>query len=165
MPLEIPFPVATGFLPARGSLMLDFVFVAIFVIALVLTFSIYTVKKSRNYRLHKRIQTALAIVVLIAIVAFEIDLRLFTDWRALARESAYYDSGWVDGLLIFHLCFAIPTPFVWLYTLWQGWRNFPSDPIPGEYSRRHRFWGWCSAILMYLTAVTGAAFYVISFVC
>ncbi len=163
----IPNPnqlLASGFLPTRGSIMLDFLFVAILVIAAVLTLSIYLAGRHKKYALHKQIQIALSLIVLITIVAFEIDVRFFTDWRALAEPSTFYESGWVDIVLWIHLCFAIPTPFVWLYTVVMAARNFPKDPKPANYSRKHRFWGRVSAALLYLTVITGCVFYVVSFV-
>ena len=153
-----------GFLPTRGTFMLDFVFVAMFAIVLILGVSIYLVRKKRLFRIHKKIQLITAAILLIAIVAFEIDVRFFVDWNTLASESEYYESGWVHRALYIHLMFAIPTPFLWIYTIIKALRNFPSDPQPNHYSPRHRFWGWLSTIAMVMTAVTGWIFYLMAFV-
>ena len=144
--------------------MLDFVFVAIFGIVIALTVSLFLVRVKKNYRRHKQFQITLAIILLITLVAFEIDIRFFSNWRSLAEPSAFYESGWVDRILWIHLCFAIPTPFAWAYTVIMALRSFPKDPQPSAYSRKHVFWGRLSAGLMYATAVTGCVFYVISFV-
>ena len=70
-----------GFLPTRGSFMLDFVFVAMIAIIPVMTWSIVYLARIRHmYELHKRVQIALALVLLVAVVLFELDVRFFTDW-------------------------------------------------------------------------------------
>lgn len=143
--------------------MLDFVFVAMFGIVAVLSFSIYLVKQKQKFRLHKRIQIATAIVLLVTIVAFEVDVRFITAWRQLAEPSAFYDSGAVDWSLAIHLMFAIPTPFLWIYTMVMALKRIPKEPGPCEYSPTHRRWGWISALMMFGTAVTGWVFYILAF--
>lgn len=153
-----------GFLPTRATFMLDFVFVAMFAVLPVLAFSIRLVKR-RHYGWHKRLQIALALVLLVAVTAFEIDLNLITkDWRPLAEASPYYASRWVDWSLWIHLCFAVPTPLLWIAVIVQALRKFPDPPAPNHYSRRHARWGWAATIGMTMTAVTGWVFYYLAFV-
>jgi len=155
-----------GFLGTRGSLMLDVVFAAMFLIVPLLGLSIYLVKQ-RKYNLHKWLQIAMGVVLLLAVVAFEIDMRFFTDWESLAVGSPYYASGtWnlVWYSLVIHLCFAIPTPLVWVVVIVQALRKFPRPPLPNAHSHDHRRWGWIAVILMTLTAVTGWVFYYLAFV-
>jgi uncharacterized membrane protein YozB (DUF420 family) len=153
-----------GFLPTRGSVMLDFVFLAMFAIVLVMGFSIWLVRTRRMFQWHKRIQIATAVVLLATIVAFEIDMRLITDWRKLAEPSRFMASGAVDTTLAIHLMFAIPTPVIWIITIVHALRNFPNPPQPGPCSARHRKWGWLSVVMMSMTAVTGWIFYWVAFV-
>ncbi len=154
---------AAGFLPARGSFMLDFVFLATFVIVIVLGFSIYLVKARRTYRWHGRIQVALFAVLVVAVAAFEIELQFFTKWRELAQPSPFYASGWVDRLLAVHLCFSIPTPLLWLVTVILGLRWFGWSATPNRHSKKHRVLGWISAVFMALTTSTGWVFYYVAF--
>jgi hypothetical protein len=169
MPLSIlesptlPGP-STGFLPTRGSIMLDFVFIATFAIVVAMALSIYLVRVRRQYRWHSRMQLALGIILILAITAFEIDLRFFTDWRSLARPSPYYDSGWVDRWLAIHLCFAIPTPLIWIVTTVLAIRWFGWDARPNRHSRKHRRFGWVGAVAMTLTTATGWVFYYVAFI-
>ena len=158
-----------GFLPTRGSLMLDFVFVAMFGIVPILAYSIYAVKYRGRFQLHKTIQIALGAVLLVAVAAFEIDVQFFNDWEVLAAESRFFTPGskWnnpVGYSLAIHLFFAIPTAFLWVYVIVQAVRKFPRPPAPGEHSRQHKFWARLAAIEMFLTAVTGWIFYVLAFV-
>ena len=143
----------------RGSLMLDFVVAAMFGILLLLALSIYLVKVRRSYLLHKRLQIGMALVLLVAVAAFEIDVQFFTKWEDLAEGSPYNDSGVVMASLIVHLCFAVPTPLLWAYVIVQALRKYPCPPTPGAHSRAHKRLGWIATIGMALTAVTGWIFY------
>jgi len=152
-----------GFLPTRGSVMIDFVFVAMFAVILVLAYSIYLVRVSKQFNLHKWIQIALAAILLIAVVAFEVDVQFFTDWEALA-EPSQFGMLTVKILLWIHLLFAVPTPFIWGVVIWMGLSRFPSPPVPGPHSETHRKLGWIAAIGMLMTAITGWIFYYAAFV-
>lgn len=150
--------------------MLDFVFLAMFAIVPVMCWSIYLVKyraAGQDYKCerHKWVQLTLAAVLVVAVAAFEVDLRLITkDWRSLAESSPYYDSKIVDYSLWIHLCFAVPTPFLWGFVIVQALRKFPRPAAPCEYSQRHMLWGRIAAIAMCMTAATGWVFYWLAFV-
>jgi hypothetical protein len=160
----------SGFLPfSRASLMLDIVFLAMFVIVPLLLTSIHLARHRLQYTLHKRLQLAMAGVLLFAVGMFEIDMQLFTDWESLAADSPYFDPAnkWGSpvgiGLLI-HLSFAVPTLVLWVLVVVQALRKFPSPPVPAAHSRWHRRFGWLAAAGMLLTAATGWAFYWLAFV-
>jgi hypothetical protein len=156
-----------GFLPTRGSWMLDFVFVAMFAIVPLLLASVYLVRVRRQYSLHQRLQSVLALVLLVAVAAFEIDMRFFTDWEELAAPSPYFQPDqwcpvWI--VLAIHLCFAVPTPLIWGFVLVRAWRHFPHPATPAAHSRSHRLWGWVATWAMILTAVTGWIFFWMAFI-
>ena len=158
---EIP-----GFLGTRASLMLDVVFLAMFLVVPVLAFSIYLVRRGR-YALHRKIQLVLGAVLLVTVLAFELDLRFFTDWRKLAEPSPYYHSEGrclVWTALMVHLTFAVPVGFLWAFVIVQALRKFPYPPTPGRHSRSHKFWGWLAVSFMVMTAITGWTFYWLAFV-
>jgi uncharacterized membrane protein YozB (DUF420 family) len=157
--------------------MLDAVFLAMFVIVAVLVTSIYLVRYRRMIRLHRKIQITLAIVLVVAIVGFEIDVRFVTDWRELAEASPFYESGFVDFWLGFHLCFAIPTPFIWLYVIVKAIKHYRPEAEEsvgrdqanhvssfGDHAATHRKWGKMAALFMIMTALTGCVFYGLAFV-
>jgi putative membrane protein len=152
-----------GFLGTRASLMLDVVFVAMFVVLPVMGWSIWQVRYRRRYLLHKRVQLTLGIVLLATVTLFEIDMRT-SDWSVRAQASPYYSSGIVEISLWIHLFFAVPTAVLWVYVIVQALRRFPSVPLPGAHSRQHLFWGRLAALEMTLTAVTGWIFYWLAFV-
>ena len=156
-----------GFLGTRASAALDIVVVVLAAGLPLLVFSIYLVRYAKLYQWHQRLQTAIGLLLLLTVVAFEIDVRLY-GWQDRAADSRFWQSGpandWVDYSLWIHLLFAIPTPFVWAGVLWAAWRNFPEPPCPGRHSLRHRRWGYCAAFLLLMTAVSGWLFYWLAFV-
>jgi hypothetical protein len=156
-----------GFLPTRASFMLDFVFLAMFVIVPLLALSVYLVRARRQFLWHRRLQLTLATVLLLAVLAFEIDMRFFTDWEALATASPYYTAeGWnpVWYSLVVHLGFAIPTLVLWIFVVFRALRGFPQHPSPSAHSRSHIFWGRLAGLGMAMTAITGWVFYWLAFV-
>ena len=161
------FSAITGFLGTRGSFMLDFVFVAMFAAILIMGWSIYEVKYRRRFALHRMIQITLGVVLLVAVIAFEVEMRL-SGWTHRAEPSKFWVDGswndWIDYSLAIHLLFAIPTPFIWAYVIIQGVRKFPKPPAPNEYSRSHILSARFAAFEMFMTTVTGWAFYYLAFV-
>ncbi len=147
--------------------MLDFVVVAMVAVVILLSLSIGLVRYRHQYLWHKRIQVTLGVVLLLAVTAFEVDMRFVTDWRALAEPSPYYSSDswspvWIA--LLIHLAFALPTTLLWIAVIVTGLRRFPHPPAPGPHSSAHRLWGRIAAIGMWGTAITGWGFYYLAFV-
>lgn len=155
----------TGFLPARGSLMLDFVALAMIAVTIVMLCSLYLVRYKRWIKAHRWIQVITAAVLLLAVLAFEIDVRFFTKWRELAQPSPYYASGIVDGSLWIHLAFALPTPFLWGGIIYQAHKNYQRAEVADkQFWQRHRWHGRIGTAMMLMTAITGWAFYWLAFV-
>jgi putative membrane protein len=168
------FPGLDGFLGSRASLMLDVVFLAMFVVTPLLVGSVYLVKYQRHYALHKQLQLAMAWLLLVAVLLFEIDIRV-NGWeeRAAGNDSIagspYFDPAhkWTcpAGLsLMVHLTFAVPTLLLWIVVVVQALRRLPSPPLPGSHSRWHARWGMVAAVGMTMTSVTGWLFYWLAFV-
>lgn len=154
----------SGFLGNRSTFMLDVVVVALFAVLPTLLVSILVVRRARNYQLHKRLQTTMAYVLLITVLAFEIDIRT-SDWEALATPaSATEPPARVYAMLYVHLVFAVSTVALWAWVLWRAHRRFPKPPGPSQHSRAHAFWGYVAAFDMLGTAVTGWIFYWMAFV-
>ena len=156
-----------GFLGTRGSLMLDFVVLSMLIVLPAMAVSIASVRYGRRYSAHKWLQIGLGITLLVAVIAFEIEVRSI-DWTLRARPSPYWVDGrwndWVDYSLGIHLVFAVPTPFLWTYVIIAAWRKFPRPPRPNRYSPAHRRWARLAALSMTGTAATGWAFYWFAFV-
>lgn len=151
-----------GFIPgSRGSFMLDLVVLAMVAILPVLAFAIRAAQKGK-YEFHKKIMVSLAIILLIAVIAFEVEMRV-VGWRHLAKPSPYYDSV-VFWALSLHLLFSTTAAVSMAVTVWAALRQFPSPPIPGRHSVAHRRSGKIAAVSLAGTAVSGWIFYWLAFV-
>lgn len=151
-----------GFLGTRASLGMDVVLVGLIALLPVLAWSVSLVRRGA-YAAHKRLQLFIAVALLAAIIVFEIDVRLLSDWRLRAAPSPSWPIG-VLATLGIHLVFAISTLVLLVTVLWGAWRQFPTPPRPAPHSPRHRLLGRLAAIDLILTAVTGTFFYWLAFV-
>lgn len=146
--------------------MLDVVVIAMAVIIPALGASICLVRFRRAYTWHRRLQLSLAGLLVLAVGAFEVEMRMMTDWTELAAPSPYYSSGtWnaVNLSLIVHLLFAVPTLLLWIFVIVQAIRQFGWSGQTGTYGRQHAFWGRLASLGMLMTAVTGWLFYWLAF--
>lgn len=151
-----------GFLGSRASLAMDLVVVGMAVALPCLSWSISVVRRGR-YVLHRRIQMVLSVVLLTAIVLFEIDVRLY-GWQARAAGEVGHVSTAVWAALTVHLVFAISTAVLWPTVVVLAVRRFPRPPQPGDHSPTHRRWARIAAWDMGATAVSGWIFYWLAFV-
>ena len=152
-----------GFLPfSRASFMLDFVGLAMVVIIPLLTYSLFLAKVKRQFPLHKKLQLSIAIILAVAVLAFEIDMRVY-GWRQYAEVSPYYDSI-LFPFLYFHILISTVTVLLWTYVIWQALRNFPNPPASTIFSPKHKKYARAAALGMYLTSFTGWIFYYMAFV-
>jgi len=159
---QSPFPGINGFLGSRASVMLDVVFLAMFIALPLLGIGIGLARFGRQYQWHKRVQLTLAAVLLLAVGAFEIDMQFISGWRERAEPSPYWPVGVKIGLYI-HLVFSISTLFLWLYVVFGALRKIPKPPQPSPYSARHKFWARLAAVDLLMTAITGWTFYWLAF--
>lgn len=162
VPSPVSYPGIDGFLGTRGSLMLDVIVIAMALVLPILAWSIYLVRVRRDYNSHKWFQIVLGSVLLVAVLVFEIDIRMH-GWRERAAASPYYESLVFPSFYV-HLGCAIPALFLWIYVIVQALRRFDSPPLPSAHSPEHRLWGWAAAVAMTLTALTGWIFYYLAFV-
>ncbi len=158
-----------GFLGYDGStFMLDFVVTALVLIIPALLASLYLVKVRRNYTVHRNVQLVLAGVLLLAVIAFEVDIRAHGGWRAIvdSRQSplSAEQLETAKQTLYLHLVFAISTPLLWGTTIALALRRMPKPPAPCEHSRLHKTLGWLSVIDLVLTSATGLLFYYRAFI-
>ena len=119
-------PGIDGFLGTRASLGMDVVVVGLFALLPVLALSIFMVKQGR-YRLHKALQIFIMTALLAAIVVFEIDIRLISDWRVRAAPS----SSWPIGVGV-----ALGIHLILLFPRWACCFGSSSRPCCGSPRRR-----------------------------
>ncbi len=169
-----PFPTALladisvpagidGFLGTRASFGMDVVLVGLLATLPLLAWSIYLVARRRDFAAHRKLQIVIVSALVAAIVVFEIDVRLISDWKLRATPSPFWPSGVLSALGI-HLVFAISTLVLWAWVVWEAFKRFPSPPAPNAHSHRHRVMARLAAIDLVLTAVTGTVFYWLAFV-
>lgn len=156
-----------GFLGYRTSFMLDLVACALVIIVPVLLTSLYLVRFRKQYQVHKYMQVALGIVLLVAVGLFEVDMRLQGGIQGILAKRVTpltaAQSGFFRQLLIVHLVFAISTVGLWGTTLILALRRMPCPPGPSPHSSLHKLLGWLSAIDITATAVTGLMVYYFGF--
>ena len=116
---SIVLPGFDGFLGSRASIGMDVVIVGLVLLLPILFVSIMAVRQGR-YRLHKSLQIFIMVALLAAILVFEIDIRLFSDWRVRATPSPYWPIG-VGTALAVHLVFAVSTLVLLLWVLLWRW--------------------------------------------
>lgn len=160
---QIDYPGPEGFLGTRGSLMLDVVVVAMVAVLAVMAWSILQVRRGR-YELHKWTQVILTSVLLLAVLAFEIEMRMFGWQDRAAGEIGGKADPLVWTVLYVHLIFAISSFLLWPIVVVRALRSFPKPPAPGQHSRSHLFWARVAAVCMTVTAITGWLFYYLGFV-
>ena len=158
-----------GFLgPDASTFMLDFVVTALVLIVPALVVSLYLVKVRRNYVAHRNLQLVLAGALLVAVIAFEVDVRMHGGWREIvgARTPALSADQFetVKRTLYVHLIFAISTPLLWGTTIALALKRMPKPPAPCEHSRLHKTLGWLSVIDLVMTSATGLLFYYRAFI-
>jgi putative membrane protein len=153
-----------GFLGTRASSAMDMMVLLMALVVAVLGWSIYQVRVGGHFRLHRSVQLALGVALLVAVVLFELDVR-FNGWE---ERSAGVVGGSASGLvwsvLSVHLVFAVFSVLLWPVVIVRAMRNFSSSPRPGVHSAWHQRWARIAAIGMTLTAVSCWAFYWVAFV-
>lgn len=160
-----------GFLGYQTSFMLDFVVCALIAIVPLLLFSLWNVKVGQRYQLHRKLQLLLGGVLLVAVSAFEVDLRFIQGgWENIVQKSSVDEAVLAERVaaaqpwMHFHLVFAISTPFLWVVTLGLALKRFDNPAQPGSHSKLHKILGWASTIDITMTAITGLVFYYVAFV-
>jgi len=162
--------MSSGFLGNDASFMLDVVVSALVLVVPLLAYSLYTVKIAHNFVRHRNLQLLLAGVLLVAVVAFEVDMQLHGGWEKIVNKDESSPRlgpeqlSEVRRILSIHLVFAISTPLLWAATIVLALRRFPNPPVPGPHSRLHKVLGWLSTVDLTLTSVTGLWFYYVAFV-
>ena len=150
----------TGFLGTGAPLAIDLIVVGLTIILPVLCYSIATVRAGQHGR-HRSLQIAITVVLALALIFFEWQVRALGGWRSMIAYRALSPSatsliGWT---LAVHLVFSITTPMLWVAALMTSGRAWT-----GQQPRRHRFVARLAAADLILTAVTGWLWYYLAFV-
>ena len=151
-----------GFIPgSRASLAIDLLVTATVLTALLLAYSIFTVRVRRNYQRHRTLQIFISVLLLVVLIFFETEVRIH-GWRVHAEGSAF--AAMLSPLLIIHIVIAVSAALMWIATLSLALRRFPKPPAPAAHSTVHKRLALWTTVLTYLTASSGLLFYVLAFV-
>lgn len=152
----------SGFLGTRGDILMDLVILSFIIILPVLIFSWFKVR-GRDYQTHKRTQLWLAGILAVAVILFEIDIRLSGGTFALVAPSPYAEEWWLTAIIYGHLFVAVLTSIVWAVLIYFSLKRFDKPPKPGAFSATHRLWGRLGMITMILTGLTAYPLYFFGF--
>ncbi len=151
-----------GFLGTRADVLMDLVVVS-FAVVLPALFVSWRKARAGEFGVHKRVQVTLFAVLAVAVLLFEVDLRMSGGIFELTRESVYAGTLLLNGSIWFHVALSISTSVVWIWLVIVSLRRFPSPPAPAAFSTTHRRVGRVGMIGMGLTGITGIELYVLGF--
>jgi len=152
-----------GFLGTRGDILMDLVVLSFFLILPALVFSWLKVR-DKQYALHRKTQLLLGITLGIAVLLFEIDLKVSGGIFELTKASAYNGTALLNFLIYSHTLVAIITSLVWVVLIIFSLLRFDNPPSPNGFSKHHRFWGITGMITMMLTGLSSFPLYYYGFV-
>lgn len=126
---------------------------------------IYSWAKARNgeYNLHKKVQLTLFAILFVAVILFEVDLRMRGGIFEMVKDSRFAGTLFLNSLIWFHMFVSITTSFIWIGLIAFSLKKFASPPVPNNFSGMHKFWGKIGMIDMILTGITGVMLYVLGF--
>ncbi len=151
-----------GFLPgSRGTLMMDTVVTAMLIIVPAALFG-RRLARTGHYELHRKVQLALAATLGVAVLAFEVEVRV-TGWRERAEPSPFYDTI-LFPWLYFHVTAAVTASLLWIAATAHGLRRMPRPAAPGPGSVWHKRLGKATIVATCATAATGWVFFYLAFV-
>lgn len=150
-----------GFLGTGAPFMMDLVMIALLVINPALFWSIQQAKKGR-FELHKKVQLSLASILLIAVVLFEIEIRLANGIVNIIGEEKY--TTLFQVVLYIHIFFSVTTTIIWAVLSFKGYKLYTPNGFPDDYQSTHKKMGWLGAIDLLLTTLTGFVVYYLGFI-
>ena len=149
-----------GFLGTNAPFMMDVVVVSLVLVVPLLGFSIAQAKRGA-FLLHRRLQMVLSILLTIAVLLFELEMRLAGGIKSLIDASRYTLT--FRCFLWFHIFLAVATLIFWAITFYHANKNFDGTKMLASYRLKHRKLGLYSSIFLVLTSITGLAVYAWSF--
>jgi putative membrane protein len=149
-----------GFLGTEAPFMMDVVVVSLILVVPLLAFSI-SKARSGAIKCHRRLQIILSITLSIAVVLFELEMRLAGGIKSIIEAHRYTFS--YRCFLWFHIFLAVSTLVLWAITFFHANKNFDGQNLLESYKPKHRILGKCSTLALLLTSTTGLVVYAWSF--
>lgn len=149
---------------ARCDILMDIVVVSMIIILPLLWFSYKKVKVEYNYKLHKRIQLIMFIILFFVVLLFEYDMKQNGGIFEMVKGSAYEGTFFLTFMIYFHTFLSITTSLIWIILIIASLVKFGKNPRPGKFSKTHKLWGTIGMWDMALTCITGLILYIFGFV-
>jgi putative membrane protein len=153
-----------GFLGTRADVLMDLVMLSFIVILPMLIWSWRLARHKQQYRLHRKVQLALALTLLIVVGIFEYDLSQSGGIFELTKGSTYDGTTLLNTVIYVHTLFAVAASVIWLGLITISLWKFGSRPEPGSFSGAHRAWGKGGMITMMMAGLTSPPLYYLGFV-
>lgn len=145
-----------GFLGTNAPFMMDVVVISLVLVMPMLAFSILQAKRGA-IGLHRRLQFLLSILLTIAVLLFEVEMRVAGGIKNLIETDRYTISFRI--FLWFHIFLAVSTLILWCITFFHANKNFDGKNMLESYKPTHRKLGISSTVFLVLTSVTGLVVY------
>lgn len=152
-----------GFLGTRADVLMDVVFVATLATPFIVAWGVRFASKG-NYARHRAVQTTLLAVLLVAVILFEVDVRLSGGSGSLMKGSSYAGTGLLRGITLVHVLGNVATFILWLWLVVKSRRRFGTPELPGPFTATHKRAGSVVFGGLVFGAVSAVAMYVLGFV-
>ena len=150
-----------GFLGTEAPFMMDVVMIALLFINPALFWSIQQAKQGK-LELHKKVQITLAVVLLIAVILFEVEIRLANGIVNIIGEEKYTNLFRI--VLYIHIFFSVTTTIIWSILIFKACKLYTPQGFPDHYTATHKKLGWTGALDLLLTTLTGFLVYYLGFI-
>ncbi|MEH6549211.1 MAG: DUF420 domain-containing protein [Pseudomonadales bacterium] len=151
-----------GFLGTRGDILMDIVVLSFFLILPALVIS-WRWARQKQLNQHRSLQIAIASVLAVAVLLFEIDLKVSGGIFVLTKDSSYAGTALLNFLIYSHTLVAITTTLVWVILVFLSLKKFDKPPTPNAFSRTHRIMGRTGMICMMATGLSSFPLYYYGF--
>ena len=151
-----------GFLGTRADILMDLVLLSFLIILPTMSWS-WNAARKRHYRKHKTTQLSLASLLFVAVLLFEVDMKLSGGIFELTSQSKYSGTTLLNAWIYGHTLVAILTSIIWVFLIIFSLRRFPNPPEPGDFSKAHRVWGRIGMVTMMLAGLSAFPLYYYGF--
>lgn len=125
---------------SRCDVLMDIVIISMVVILPLLWYSMKKVREEKAYRVHKRIQLYMFIILFFVVILFEWDMKQNGGIFEMVKGSSYEGTFFLNFMIYFHTFLSITTSLIWIILIIVSLIKFPKDPQPNNFSKRHKFW-------------------------
>ncbi len=148
----------SGFLGTRALWFMDLVTVWFALLPLLMIYAIYLAKKAKIEK-HKIVQSALFVLTIIAVLIFEVGVRISGGYLSYAKES---DTPFLllTVILVIHILIAILSVILWAYTLIVAHKELKAT---SAVNRSHKKHGKLVFVGMSITSFLGILIYLLLF--